>query len=215
MAFIKGCRLISVEDKDGTSFVRFFSNMEKENQSKNCITELEDEKGKKVCDLVGILDTVESFYRTLFKKEGVHMESVEKVLRTVSARLSDIDRTSCDSDISVLEINEAISSLNTNKSPGLDGLTGEFYKAFKDVLALVLLELYHYMEDKQVMPKTMAAGVLTILFKNKGSRLRLENYRPISFLNTDYKILAKILANRLKNVIGSIVAPTQAYSIPG
>lgn len=61
----------------------------------------------------------------------------------------------------------------------------------------------------------MVAGVLSILFKNKGSRLRLENYRPISLLNTDYKILAKILANRLKKVIGSIVAPTQAYSIPG
>lgn len=71
------------------------------------------------------------------------------------------------------------------------------------------------MDEKQVMPKTMAAGVLSILFKNKGSRLHLENYRPISLLNTDYKILAKILANRLKKVIGSIIAPTQAYSIPG
>lgn len=66
--------------------------MEMQNQSRNCITELEDGKGKKVSDLVGILDHVESFYRTLFKKEGVHTESMGQVLGTVSARLSDIDR---------------------------------------------------------------------------------------------------------------------------
>lgn len=58
---------------EGEKCTSFFLNMEKQNQSRNCITELEDEKGKKVSDLVGILDIVESFYRTLFKKEGVHM----------------------------------------------------------------------------------------------------------------------------------------------
>lgn len=60
----------------------------------------------------------------------------------------------------------------------------------------------------------MVEGVITILYK-KGSKLDLENYRPISLLNVDYKILTKILANRMKRVIGEVVQPTQCYSIPG
>lgn len=129
---------------EGEKCTSFFLSMEKQNQGRNCITELEDEKGKKVSDLVGILDTVESFYKTLFRKEGVNLESMGKVLSTVSARLSKTDRIFCDNDISLQEINEAISSLSINKSPGSDGLTGEFYRAFRDALAPILLELSVY-----------------------------------------------------------------------
>ncbi len=65
------------------------------------------------------------------------------------------------------------------------------------------------------MPESMSLGVISILYKNKGSRLKLENYRPLSLLNTDYKILTKVFANRIKKIVGSIISPSQAYSIPG
>lgn len=58
-------------------------------------------------------------------------------------------------------------------------------------------------------------GMITIIFKNKGSPLKLENYRPLSLINSEYKIVTKILANRLKRAIGTIIAPNQAYSILG
>ncbi len=54
----------------------------------------------------------------------------------------------------------------------------------------------------------MVEGVITLVFK-KGNKLDLENYRPISLFNTDYKILTKVLANRMKRVIGDIIQTTQ------
>ena len=66
-----------------------------------------------------------------------------------------------------------------------------------------------------MVPESVTTGVVTILFKNKGSRLELGTYRPISLLNHDYKILARVLAYRIKKVMGGIIAPTQAYSIEG
>lgn len=60
----------------------------------------------------------------------------------------------------------------------------------------------------------MGLSIITLLFK-KGERTQIGNYRPISLLNSDYKILAKILANRLKRVIGTVVNVNQAYGIPG
>ncbi|KAM9316586.1 LOW QUALITY PROTEIN: uncharacterized protein PAF06_007630 [Gastrophryne carolinensis] len=57
--------------------------------------------------------------------------------------------------------------------------------------------------------------MITILYKHKGERNELKNWRPISLLNVDYKILAKVLANRLRSVIGQIVNLDQTYGIPG
>lgn len=71
------------------------------------------------------------------------------------------------------------------------------------------------MEERKEMPECMATGMLTILFKKRGNPNKLENNRPLSLLNSDYKILAKVLANRITNVVGSIILYTQGYSILG
>lgn len=60
----------------------------------------------------------------------------------------------------------------------------------------------------------MTKGMIILLYKKEDKR-KLENYRPLTMLNTDYKILTKILANRVKLVIDEIVSITQAYAIPG
>lgn len=105
--------------------------------------------------------------------------------------------------------------MRIQKSPGCDGLTSEFYKSFADILAPILLKVFKCMEDVKEVPESMATRVITLVFKKKGSIRKLENYRPISVLNVDYKILAKVLVIRIKNVVGSIISPTQAYSVPG
>ncbi len=83
------------------------------------------------------------------------------------------------------------------------------------VLAPILWKLYKSMEERGEVPESMRLGVITILYKNKGSQLKLENNRPLGLLNTDYKILTKVFANRIKEIVGSIISPSQVYSIPG
>lgn len=200
---------------EGERCTKYFMNLEKKKQGKKFITELDNGEGGKVTDYVEIIERVEAFYKNLFKTENIKQEYVDKVLDAVSIGLTEEDRNMCDGDISLEEIEEAIIQAKPNKSPGSDGLTHEFYKTFLKILAPVLLKLFRSMEEKKEVPKSMCLGVIMILFKNKGSSLKLENYRPLSLLNTEYKILTKILANRLKRVIGSIIAPNQAYSIPG
>ena len=200
---------------EGERCTSFFLGLEKTKKRKAYIHELENTNGEKVSDLVSILETVQSFYRDLFKKSDVDNESVESILNKVTVEISQSEKQLCDDDILIDEVKGAINSLQPNKSPGSDGLTGEFYKVFADVLAPILLRVYKQMEEEQLVSKSMSTGVLTILYKNRGSNMKLENYRPISLLNNDYKIIAKVLANRIKSVLGSIISPTQAYSVPG
>ena len=200
---------------EGEKCTSFFLGLEKQKQCKTYIRELENEEGKIVNDYVGVLETVQGFYSNLFRKGGVDPGSMGEVLETVEARLTDSDREVCEMDLSEFEVKAAIKSLSTGKSPGSDGLTSEFYKCFSEVLSPILLKVYREMERKGQVSEDMSTGLITLLYKKKGNQMHLGNYRGISLLNTDYKILAKVLANRIKSVVGSIVSATQAYGIPG
>lgn len=125
------------------------------------------------------------------------------------------DRTVCEGLITANEVSRAIDGLKRGKSPGLDGLSHGFYKDFKEDLVPLLCKLYNDMFEDGRLSEGFAVGVVTLLFKNKGNKLELENYRPLTLLNTDYKILSKILANRLKWVLPSIIGKEQAYAVPG
>ena len=200
---------------EGEKCTSFFLGLEKRKQGRTYIAQIEDEKGEVVSDFVGILERVQGFYSDLFRKGDVDKQSVDKVLGTVEHVLSDSDREGCECELAESEVKAAISSLSNNKSPGSDGLPGEFYKHFSEMLCPILLKVYREMERLGTISESMSTGLITALYKNKGSKLQLENYRGLSLLNTDYKILAKVLANRIKMVVGTIVSSTQAYSIPG
>ncbi|KAK2877221.1 hypothetical protein Q8A73_021684, partial [Channa argus] len=140
---------------------------------------------------------------------------MDRVIGAIGCSLGSEDVTHCDGDIQLREVQEAIADLNVSKSPGVDGLSAEFYKCFSYLLAPILCRLFAVMQEEKRCAASFLRGVITLVFKNKGARDDLANYRPISLLNTDYKILAKLLASRLKRVIGTIIGPTQTYSIPG
>lgn len=65
------------------------------------------------------------------------------------------------------------------------------------------------------MEVSFVRSMITLVYKDRGSRSGLANYRPISLLNTDYKTLAKVLSFRMKSVTGMIVGLAQPYSISG
>lgn len=117
--------------------------------------------------------------------------------------------------IQLEEITQAINNLKSKKSPGIDGIGNEFYKVFKDKISLILQEVYEEVFKKEAFNQRMNMGLMKIIYKRKGDRTLLKNFRPITMLNTDLKILAKVLANRLKNVLLSIIETNQAYGVIG
>ena len=85
-----------------------------------------------------------------------------------------------------------------NKSPGSDGLTTNFYKFFWPDIRNLLIESYEYTyKDKKLSQEQKLAIINLIPKKDKDLRF-LKNWRPVSLLNTDYKILTKALAEKLQ-----------------
>uniref|UniRef100_A0A8C8RMA8 Reverse transcriptase n=1 Tax=Pelusios castaneus TaxID=367368 RepID=A0A8C8RMA8_9SAUR len=94
------------------------------------------------------------------------------------------------------EFSEALRLMPTNKSPGMDGLTVEFYRVFWDVLGPDLAIVWAESEESGVLPLSCRRAVLALLPK-KGDLRDLRNWRPVSLLCTDYKIAAKAISLRL------------------
>ena len=108
-----------------------------------------------------------------------------------------------------------IKNLPKNKSPGPDGFTEEFYQLFREELTPILLKLLSKNCRGRNTSKLILKATLTLIPKPDKDNTQKENYRPISLINIDTKILNKILANRIQQHIKKLIHQDQVGFIPG
>ena len=115
--------------------------------------------------------------------------------------------------ITSTEIKTAIKNLPTNKGPEPDGLTGEFYQKCRQELTPILLKFFQKIAEEGKLPNSFYEATITL--KPNKDATKKENYRPISLMNIDEKILNKILASWNKQHIKKIMCHDQVGFIPG
>jgi len=140
---------------------------------------------------------------------------MEFSLRCNLPHLDNIDKELCEGLMTYDECEKVLSLLKHNKSPGNDGIPVEFYQEFWKDIGNILVESYNYSYDKKLLTCSQRQAVVSLIHKTGKDRMLIENWRPISLLNIDYKIMSKCLSERLKQVIEKLVHTSQHGFIRG
>ncbi|GBG66829.1 hypothetical protein CBR_g70707 [Chara braunii] len=152
--------------------------------------------------------------RRLQDSVDTHLSQVSNMWEDTTVRLHAGGRLDLDRPLTLEEISQTVKTMAKGKSPGVDGLTVEFYIANWTVFGPLLVELYNEVLVGGKLGKGMTHGVIAVLFK-KGDKADIRNWRPISLLNVSYKILAKSLARKLARYLPELVAPDRGAFVQG
>lgn len=113
------------------------------------------------------------------------------------------------------ELLAALKSANTGRSPGPDGLPVEFYVKFWGLLAVPFAAMVNRAMSRGGLPRSLSKGLIVLLCKDEARRTDLREWRPITLLNADYKLVAKCLASRLTPALDEVVGSYQTCCVLG
>ena len=146
------------------------------------------------------------FYQQLYSKDDLDEDKMQTLIdRQIDKRLTDDQRDSIEGIVRKGELLESLKSMENDKSPGLDGLTREFYVMNWELIGSDYADVTAntYLQDR--LPDSWSEGLITLIYKEKGDMTDLKNWRPITLLNTDYKIYTKALSDRFRKVTRHII----------
>jgi hypothetical protein len=198
--------------QEGEQCTKYFMNLEKRNINKKVITNLVKSDGKNVTNDDDIMQMQVDFYQNLYNSDNSTVkDEFDTFLNDINIQsLSDDSKSHCEGLLNNQECMKALKSMSLNKSPGCDGITAEFYKHHWKLIGHLIIDSFNEAYEIGELASSHRRGVITLLHKGKLlPRNSLDNWRPITLLNIDYKIAAKALATRINKVLPSIINTDQ------
>ena len=204
----------------GEKPTNYFFNLEKRNYEKKVIAQLNLENGVIISDMKQINKEIESFYSNLLE---TNLSNPDDFNEDFNAFVEDIDTPqlspeesmALESNLTLDELKNVLKSFQNNKSPGEDGFSKEFYETFFDLIGIHLLNSYNEAFNNGQLSISQRRGVICLIPKDDSCLSELSNWRPLTLLNVDYKMLAKVIGQRIERILSSLIHSDQTGFIKG
>ena len=206
--------------QEGEKCNKYFLNLEKQRANNNTIFSIRDEANNLLTDPHEILENLKTHFENLYSDKNTPEcnDDINEMFCDQGAAklLDDSDIENLNKELTIEELSNALRLSKNGSAPGSDGLPGEIYKFFWKDLREPLISCFNYSFSQGILTDSQYTGTICLHHKGKGlDREKVNNWRPISLTNFDYKLLAKALAIRLNTCISKCVHEDQFAFIKG
>jgi len=214
--------------KEGEKNTKYWFGLNKPKREAQTIMGLRDKNGNIKTQTQEMCKIATEYHKNLQSeppRQRDDQEAINEMLNSLETELSDSESMKISGKITKDEIRQALKKGQNGKAPGMDGIPYEFYKSFKEPQTdeerekepdfLFMMELlFNDIAENGIEDPSFNEGAMSLIYKKKDKTM-IENYRPITLTNTDYKLLTKTIASRLGSVAEKLIHPDQAGFVPG
>ena len=157
-----------------------------------------------------------SFYEKLYSRDEQvenNTEAREDCFRYIKQTVTEEQNKELLRPLILEEVTNAVQQLPTGKAPGADTIPAEFYQELWDDIEFDIFNFVAEAINQAYITDELNTSKIALLPKS-ADRLRVQNFRPISLLNTLYKVVAKVYANRMKPLLHHWILPSQTGFVP-
>ncbi|XP_030930993.1 uncharacterized protein LOC115956857 [Quercus lobata] len=192
---------------EGDSNTRYFHSKASHRFRRNRIEVLENHRGEKCEDENGIANILVDFYQSLFASSLP--DQIEEALVATPTVVSEEMNQALVAPFEREEVELALKQMDPLKAPGPDGMPPLFFQHFWPAIGDDVVEAVLTCLNSGSIPSSINRTFITLIPKVK-SPVRVSDYRPIALCNTLYKLISKVLANRLKTILPCVISDTQS-----
>ena len=207
---------------EGEKPTRLFCSLEKHNAIQKHIPKLIVEKNNQkveIKDQKSIEGEIYKYYEDLFSYKHTDSLNIESFLTpevSVSCpKLSDIQKNAMERIITVEELTKHLKKTKNNVSPGSSGFTNEFFKFFWIDLKHFVTKAVNFGYESGMLSVTQRLGIITLIPKGDKDKTFLKNWRPLTLLNSLYKLVSGCIAERIKPNLDTIINGDQKGFVSG
>nr|CCA66036.1 hypothetical protein [Beta vulgaris subsp. vulgaris] len=198
--------------KSGDKNTKFFHQKASHREQRNNVRRIRNEAGEWFEDEDDVTECFAHYFENLFQS-GNNCE-MDPILNIVKPQITDELGTQLDAPFRREEVSAALAQMHPNKAPGPDGMNALFYQHFWDTIGedvtTKVLNMLNNVDNIGAVNQTH----IVLIPKKKHCESPVD-FRPISLCNVLYKIVAKVLANRMKMVLPMVIHESQSGFVPG
>ncbi|CAH9084787.1 unnamed protein product [Cuscuta epithymum] len=197
--------------RDGDMNTKFFHVAATTRKKRNMILKLQRDDGTVATTRKDLCEVGGDYFRHLFTASPADYDLVTSAIQRV---VTEDDNKKLIGDFSDNEFKEALSEMHSDKAPGPDGLNPAFYKRFWELCGRNISIACRTWLAEGTLPASMGETNIVLIPKSENPS-SMKDFRPISLCNVVYKILAKVLANRLKSILPKCISKEQSGFVSG